>query len=180
MKNFYYLKIDITTGNYSFCLQPPIDLVDCRPGMFSPVFADMITDTKAGMKFRGLKKDSLRNLELLTVTLIGSERTLSLKFPSQEDRNNFYIGMSSMVELMKYEDAGLHDAFVRYHKDAHHTERMEGRRSTIGLPRSNAVEYSQLPQNDEHISPVLKRIPEKMPTSAANINSYDGQQLVSI
>ena len=55
------------------------DLVDCRPGMFSPAFADLITSIKQGMRYFGLPKDALVKQDLITVTLIGSERTLSVQ-----------------------------------------------------------------------------------------------------
>jgi len=51
-----------------------------------------------------MAKDSLVKAELVTVTLIASERTLSLEFPNQRERDFFMVGMGALLERVKSED----------------------------------------------------------------------------
>jgi len=88
------------------------DVVDCRPGMFSPVFADYIAAVKQSMKYFGAPKDSLTKLELKTVTLIGSERCFSLEFTDQRERDHFVVGMGALVERCKIGDESLTHALT--------------------------------------------------------------------
>lgn len=59
------------------------DCVECRPGMFSPVFADLIGAMKYNIQFFGMPAKELDDLDLVTVTLISSERTFSVSESKQ-------------------------------------------------------------------------------------------------
>jgi hypothetical protein len=88
------------------------DLVDCRAGMFSPAFADLIFGMKNAIKYAGMAKTAMVEQERLTVTLIGAERTLSLEFPSQRERDFFYVGMVALMDRCKHEDEQVAEALV--------------------------------------------------------------------
>lgn len=88
------------------------DLVDCRAGMFSPAFADLIFGMKNAIKYAGMAKTAMVEQERLTVTLIGAERTFSLEFPSQRERDFFYVGMVALMDRCKHEDEQVAEALV--------------------------------------------------------------------
>mmetsp|Transcript_2457 Transcript_2457/g.3315 ORF Transcript_2457/g.3315 Transcript_2457/m.3315 type:complete len:584 (-) Transcript_2457:161-1912(-) len=89
-----------------------VDVVDCRPGMFSPVFADLIGVMKQNIKYYGVNRKELDNLDLVTVTLIGAERTFSLEFPTQRERDNFVGGMSALITRCSSGDEALIEAML--------------------------------------------------------------------
>ena len=162
--------------------------------MFSPVFADMIADCKAGMKFRGWKKDSLQKLELVTVTLIGAERTFSLRFPTTEERNHFVIGMGSLVDRMKSGDERLHDAFVRHHRQLNHEiDRTQGpgvqstgfSANSPSSSQRSPVHYAPVPQSEPNFTrtptkPVKLEEDLKKATTNKDESSSSGASVVSV
>jgi len=89
------------------------EMLDCRPGMYSPVFADLITAVKQQIKFYGGDKKQLTELERHTATVVGADRTLSLEFPKQKSRDEFVIWMKSLIELVKLDDRQLIEALLR-------------------------------------------------------------------
>lgn len=88
------------------------DLVDCRAGMFSPAFADLIFGMKNAIKYAGVAKTAMSEQERLTLTLIGAERTFSLEFPTQRERDFFYVGMHALMDRCKHDDEGVAEALV--------------------------------------------------------------------
>ena len=67
--------------------------------LFFCVVLDVLSSAvKQSMKYFGAPKDSLSQLELRTVTLIGSERCFSLEFPDQRSVHFFFAFFVDFLE----------------------------------------------------------------------------------